>query len=195
MVKLTVQEIRKIMEDSGSIRNFAVIAHVDHGKTTLSDSLVAAAGLMATSQAGDSCVLDTKEEEKLRGITISSTSISLGFQNPDDKQYLLNMIDCPGHVDFNSEVSAALRVTDGALVVVDCVEGVCVQTETVLRQALSERVRPVLHLNKLDRAFLELKQTPEETYEMLCKTITHVNDIINQYCDPTVGDWTVSPED
>ena len=116
----------------------------------------------------------------------------------NDKSYLINLIDSPGHVDFSSEVTAALRVTDGALVVVDCIEGVCVQTETVLRQALSERIRPVLHMNKLDRAFLELQLDGEEAYQSFSRAIENVNVIIATYDDPLMtaafGDVQVQPE-
>lgn len=213
------------MDNAANIRNMSVIAHVDHGKSTLSDSLVAAAGIIATATAGDQRFMDNRQDEIDRGITIKATSISLYYEKVDDnkekKEYLINLIDSPGHVDFSSEVTAALRVTDGALVVIDCIEGVCVQTETVLRQALAERIkydiifcldrlfcymtdrfltkyflhyRPVLMINKLDRAILELQLTPEDAYQNFSKAIESANVVIATYHDKVLGDVQVYPE-
>jgi len=181
----------------------SVIAHVDHGKSTLTDSLVAAAGIIALEDAGNVRLTDTRADEKERGITIKSTGISLYFAMPseydvppasDGRDFLINLIDSPGHVDFSSEVTAALRVTDGGLVVVDVVEGVCVQTETVLRQALGERIVPVLTINKLDRGFLELQLEPESMYQNFVRVIENANVIMATYQDELMGDLTVYPE-
>ncbi|VAI39498.1 unnamed protein product [Triticum turgidum subsp. durum] len=194
MVKFTAEELRGIMDKKNNIRNMSVIAHVDHGKSTLTDSLVAAAGIIAQEVAGDVRMTDTRADEAERGITIKSTGISLFYQmtpeslemykgDRDGDEYLINLIDSPGHVDFSSEVTAALRITDGALVVVDCIEGVCVQTETVLRQALGERIRPVLTVNKMDRCFLELQFEGEEAYQTFSRVIENANVIMATYED------------
>lgn len=115
-----------------------------------------------------------------------------GFQgNREGDDFLVNLIDSPGHVDFSSEVTAALRITDGALVVVDCVEGVCVQTETVLRQALTERIRPVLTVNKMDRCFLELMLDGEEAYNTYLRVIENANVLMATYQDEAMGDLQV----
>lgn len=209
MVKFTIEQLREIMDRKNNIRNMSVIAHVDHGKSTLTDSLVAAAGIIATEAAGDMRLTDTRADEQERCITIKSTGISLYYDmKPEDlaeyvepkgyerngNEYLINLIDSPGHVDFSSEVTAALRITDGALVVVDCVEGVCVQTETVLRQALSERIKPVMTVNKLDRCFLELMLDGEEAYQTYARVIENANVIMATYADEAIGDVQVYPE-
>ncbi|KAJ7457853.1 P-loop containing nucleoside triphosphate hydrolase protein [Mycena latifolia] len=193
------------MDRPTNIRNMSVIAHVDHGKSTLTDSLVSKAGIIATSNVGTARYTDTRPDEKERGITIKSTALSMYFelgkddmsavkQKTDGSSFLVNLIDSPGHVDFSSEVTAALRVTDGALVVVDTVEGVCVQTETVLRQALTERIKPVVVINKVDRALLELQISPEVLYQSFCRTIESVNVTISTYHDSALGDVQVYPD-
>ncbi|KAF8929162.1 Elongation factor 2 [Dissophora ornata] len=205
MVNFTIDQIRALMDKVTNVRNMSVIAHVDHGKSTLTDSLVSKAGIISSARAGEARFTDTRQDEQERGITIKSTAISLFFEMteddlPDIKQksdgtaFLINLIDSPGHVDFSSEVTAALRVTDGALVVVDCVDGVCVQTETVLRQALGERIKPVVVINKVDRALLELQVTKEDLYNSFQRTIESVNVIIATYKDNTLGDVQVYPE-
>jgi len=201
MVNFTVDQVRECMDKKDNIRNMSVIAHVDHGKSTLTDSLVAKAGIIAAAKAGETRATDTRKDEQDRCITIKSTAISMYFDMAEkdlefvkqtkakkadgslETGYLINLIDSPGHVDFSSEVTAALRVTDGALVVVDCVSGVCVQTETVLRQAIAERIRPVLFMNKMDRALLELQLEQEELYQTFQRIVENVNVIVATYAD------------
>ncbi|ODV98473.1 hypothetical protein PACTADRAFT_48226 [Pachysolen tannophilus NRRL Y-2460] len=205
MVAFTVDQIRGLMDKTTNVRNMSVIAHVDHGKSTLTDSLVQRAGIISAAKAGEARFTDTRKDEQERGITIKSTAISLYAemsdedvkeikQKTDGNSFLINLIDSPGHVDFSSEVTAALRVTDGALVVVDCVEGVCVQTETVLRQSLAERIKPVVIINKVDRALLELQVTKEDLYQSFSRTVESVNVIISTYSDKTLGDVQVYPD-
>jgi len=205
MVNFTVDQIRTMMERKDNIRNISVIAHVDHGKSTLTDSLIGKAGIIADARQGEARFMDTRDDEQARSITIKATSVSLYYErveNPDAEEkdqektpYLINLIDSPGHVDFSSEVTAALRVTDGALVVVDCIEGVCVQTETVLRQAIAERIRPVLFLNKLDRIFLEMSPTLDECYKNFRNSIESVNVICQTYRDEKLGSVEVLPQE
>uniref|UniRef100_A0A915JZM1 Tr-type G domain-containing protein n=1 Tax=Romanomermis culicivorax TaxID=13658 RepID=A0A915JZM1_ROMCU len=207
------------MDHKKNIRNMSVIAHVDHGKSTLTDSLVSKAGIIAAQKAGDMRFTDTRKDEQERCITIKSTAVSMYFvlperdavyikgenqleyrtdENGQKKPYtgfLINLIDSPGHVDFSSEVTAALRVTDGALVVVDCVSGVCVQTETVLRQAMGDCIKPILFMNKMDRALLELQLEPEELYQTFQRIVENINVIIATYGDESgpMGNIMVDP--
>jgi len=207
MVNFTVDQIREIMDKKRNIRNMSVIAHVDHGKSTLTDSLVSKAGIIAGAKAGEARFTDTRQDEQDRCITIKSTAVSMYYelaqkdldwitQEKDGNAFLINLIDSPGHVDFSSEVTAALRVTDGALVVVDCVSGVCVQTETVLRQAIAERIRPVLMMNKMDRALLELQLGQEEMFQTFNRIVESVNVIVGTYADEDgpMGDIQVKPD-
>ncbi|GAB2293172.1 hypothetical protein Dimus_027380 [Dionaea muscipula] len=164
--------------DPRKLRNICILAHVDHGKTTLADHLIAASGggVLHPKQAGKLRFMDYLDEEQRRAITMKSSSIVLRY-----KEYCVNLIDSPGHMDFCSEVSTAARLSDGALVLVDAVEGVHIQTHAVLRQAWVEKVTPCLVLNKIDRLISELKMSPMEAYERLLRIVHEVNGIMSAY--------------
>jgi elongation factor 2 len=171
------------------IRNIGIVAHIDHGKTTLSDSLLADAGLISMETAGRQLALDFHEDEQQRGITINAANVSMTHEY-DGKEYLINLIDTPGHVDFGGDVTRAMRAVDGVIVVICAVEGVMPQTKTVLNQALKERVRPAVFINKVDRLINELKLTPEELQQRFLKIIADVNKIISMK-QPKGVDWRV----
>ncbi|XP_060899710.1 elongation factor-like GTPase 1 isoform X1 [Labrus mixtus] len=170
----SVDKIIALQKSPANTRNLCILAHVDHGKTTLADCLVASNGIISSRLAGKLRYLDSREDEQIRGITMKSSAISLHYKK-GDQEYLLNLIDSPGHVDFSSEVSTAVRLCDGAIVVVDAVEGLCPQTQVVLRQAWLENIRPVLVINKIDRLIMELKLTSQEAYSHLQKILEQVN--------------------
>jgi elongation factor 2 len=172
-----VDRVAALMGKPEMIRNIGIVAHIDHGKTTLSDNLLAGAGMLSKELAGNACWTDSDEEEQERGITIDSANVSMVHEY-EGKEYLINLIDTPGHVDFGGDVTRAMRAVDGAVVVIDAVEGTMPQTETVLRQALKEHVKPVLFINKVDRLINELQVDGQEMQIRLGKLIDHVNKLI-----------------
>ncbi|MFH0961451.1 MAG: elongation factor EF-2 [archaeon] len=195
----TQEEVKEktleLMSHPDLIRNIGIVAHVDHGKTTLTDNLLAGAGIISDELAGDQTWTDYDEIEQQRGITIKSANVSM-IQDFNGKNYLINLIDTPGHVDFGGEVTRALRAVDGAVVLCDAVEGVMPQTEAVLRQALKDRAKPVLFINKVDRYVRELKLTPEIMQKQFVKIIQNVNEIIYKYApDEYKSKWRVSIEE
>lgn len=173
------------------IRNIGICAHIDHGKTTLSDNLLAGAGMISEDLAGDQRALDFDEQEQARGITIDAANVSMVHEYKGD-EYLINLIDTPGHVDFGGDVTRAMRAVDGAVVVVCAVEGIMPQTETVLRQALKENVKPVLFINKVDRLINELKLEPDELQKRFINIYMEANKLIkNMAPEDKKEDWAV----
>ncbi|GAB0134019.1 hypothetical protein EsDP_00002405 [Epichloe bromicola] len=190
MPVVTAEKLASLQRQSDDIRNICILAHVDHGKTSLTDALLATNGIISPKLAGKIRYLDSRPDEQLRGITMESSAISLYFSMlrrstpeaaPQPKEYLINLIDSPGHIDFSSEVSTASRLCDGAVVLVDAVEGVCSQTVTVLRQTWTEKLKPLLVINKMDRLVTELKMTPAEAYVHLSKLLEQVNAVLGSF--------------
>ncbi|TDH71368.1 hypothetical protein CCR75_006594 [Bremia lactucae] len=183
--RVTPEVLAALQHTPERIRNICIVAHVDHGKTTLSDSLVSSNGLISERLAGKVRYLDNTEEEQIRGITMKSSAISLVYQ-PDpgpennlEAPYLINLVDSPGHVDFSFDVSTAVRLCDGALVLIDAVEGVCAQTHAVIRQAWNEGIRPCLVINKMDRLIQELQLSPQEAYQRLHRILEQANAVLS----------------
>lgn len=179
------------MDKKANIRNTGVITHVDHAKSTLMDFLMCKAGIIVSARSGETCFRNTRKDEQECSLS-KSMAISLFYkpsennlnfikQNRDGSGFLINLINSPGHVDFSSEVTAVLRVTDSTLVMVDCVSGMCVQTETVLCQAVAEGIKLVLMMNKMDWALLELQQEPKELYKPFQHIVENINVIISTY--------------
>ncbi|WPT16578.1 Elongation factor-like GTPase 1 [Picochlorum sp. SENEW3] len=186
-MEVDTQTIVALQQQTAKIRNVCILAHVDHGKTTLSDHLIASNGLIHPRLAGELRYMDSNEDEQARGITMKSSSISL-LHIPKgeprevlDSGYLFNLIDSPGHIDFCSEVSTAARLSDGAFVLVDAVEGVCIQTHAVLRQAWEERLEMCLVINKIDRMILELELDPLEAYTRIVSIVSNVNMVLSSF--------------
>ena len=172
-----VDKVTRIMKKPEQIRNIAICAHIDHGKTTLTDNLLAGAGMMSEELAGKQLLMDFHEDEQERGITIDTASVSM-VHELEGKEYLINLMDTPGHIDFGGDVTRAMRAVDGAVVLSCAVEGIMPQTETVLKQALREKVKPILFINKVDRLIKELQLTPEQMQERFIGVINSVNKFI-----------------
>ena len=190
-----IKRATEVMQTRERIRNLAIAAHIDHGKTTLSDNLIAGAGMMSEELAGKSRVLDFDDQESARGITINAASASM-VHDVNGHDYLINLIDTPGHVDFGGDVTRAMRAVDGCIILTCAVEGAMPQTETVVRQALKEKVKPVLFINKVDRLINELQVTPEDMQERFMVQITKVNNLISRFApDGHEKDWQVSVQD
>ncbi len=192
--KKMIDKIKELMWMPERIRNMGIVAHIDHGKTTLSDNLLAGAGMISEELAGQQLYLDFDEQERERGITINAANVSMVHEYRG-KEYLINLIDTPGHVDFGGDVTRAMRAVDGVIVVVDAVEGVMPQTETVLRQALRENVKPVLFVNKVDRLIKELELTPQQMQEKLMNVILEVNKLIKAMKPEKYKEWMIKVED
>ena len=191
----------ELMKDQSLIRNLGTAAHIDHGKTTFSDNLIAGAGMMSSETAGEQRLLDYDEQEAARGITINAASAAMvvPYKEPatgEMKHYLVNLIDTPGHVDFGGDVTRAMRALDGVYILCCAVEGIMPQTETVIRQAMKERVRPMLFINKVDRAIVEQQLTPQMMIEKFSKIITQFNQkIMDVLPAPLNKQWQVSLQD
>ncbi len=179
--------IKEVINDPEHIRNIAIAAHIDHGKTTLTDNLLARAGMISEKLAGDQRFMDFDDQEAERGITIYSANVSM-VHELNGQDYLINLIDTPGHVDFGGDVTRAMRAVDGVVVLVDAVDGVMPQTETVMKQALNEGVKPVLFINKVDRLIEEMQLTPEEMQERFIDIIREANTALRKYAEEDLAD-------
>src|SRR5256712_12687168 len=186
-----IKKAQALLHLKDRIRNIGTAAHIDHGKTTLSDSLIAGAGMISEELAGQQLFMDYDEQEQARGITINAAIASM-VHDFEGGQYLINLIDTPGHVDFGGDVTRAMRAIDGVIILVDSVEGIMPQTETVIRQALKERVRPALFINKGDRLGNEVKISPDQMQQRFTKIITEGNNPIRKRPPEDMGEKSMA---
>ena len=193
--KSMTERIVETMKYPEQIRNIATSSHVHHGKTTLTDNLMGGAGMIAEEMAGKAMYTWFDPQERDRQLTIYGANVAMVHEF-EHKDYLINLVDTPGHVDFGGDVTRAMRSIDGTIVLVDPVEGIMPQTETVFRQALHERVKPVLFINKTDRLIRELKMTPEQMVERFEAVIRDVNILIQKYAEDEFKEkWLVNVQD
>jgi len=196
--KEMIERIKDAMNNPERIRNVATSSHVHHGKTSLTDNLMGGAGMLSEKVVGDvktGMFTWFDQQERERQLTIYGANVSMVHEY-EGKDYLINLVDTPGHVDFGGDVTRAMRAVDGTIVLVCGVEGIMPQTETVFRQALRERVKPILFINKIDRLIKELKLTPESMQERFTKIIQDVNLLIQKYVeDEYKNKWLVNVAD
>lgn len=192
-----VEEIQKMIRSHPLElrRIFSITAHIDHGKSTACDYLMARAGLLSHDYEGERRLTDYDEEEQERGITIF-TSVALLNYEFEGKTYLLEINDTPGHISFTGEVSRALRGSDGAVILVDALEGCMTQTITNIHLSVGEEwCRPILFINKVDRLIMELKLPPEKIIQRFQQIIQEVNREIEQIAPPQVkGKWILDAD-
>lgn len=193
-----IEKMRRLSKAQENIRNICTSAHIHHGKTAFTDNLLAASGFMSEAAAGD---LDKgmatwqHADEQERLMTVDSANVSMVHQYGDE-EYLINLIDTPGHIDFGGNVTRAMRAIDGTIVLVCASEGIMPQTETVIKQALRERVKPTLFINKVDRLINEMQYTPEEIQERFVKLIIEFNRLIESIAEKEFKEkWKVSIQD
>jgi elongation factor 2 len=189
------QKIQRLSKNQTHIRNIATSAHIHHGKTALTDNLLAASGHMAAKNAGsleEGMATWQHSDEQERLMTVDAANVSM-VHNFHGDEYLINLIDTPGHVDFSGNVTRAMRAIDGTIVLVCAVEGIMPQTETVIKQALRERVKPVLFINKVDRMMKEMQLTPEAMQQKFIQIIEEFNKLIREIAEPEFkSKWQVS---
>ena len=181
-----VDKVRRLAGAPKNIRNICTSAHIHHGKTAFTDNLLAASGHMASKNAGDleeGMATWQHKDEQERLLTVDAANVSMVHEF-GGHEYLINLIDTPGHIDFGGNVTRAMRAIDGTIVLVCAVEGIMPQTETELKQAIRERVKPVLFINKVDRLIKELKLTPDKIQERFLDLIKRFNNLIEQLAEP-----------
>eukprot|EP00761_Pharyngomonas_kirbyi_P000852 gb/GECH01000853.1/.p1 GENE.gb/GECH01000853.1/~~gb/GECH01000853.1/.p1 ORF type:complete len:1021 (+),score=214.98 gb/GECH01000853.1/:1-3063(+) len=183
-----------LMSHLDMVRNVSLVGHLHHGKTSLMDMLIRETHYVDWPLEKEVKYTDYRKDEQQRGLSIKSTPMSLVLQDSKPKSYLMNILDTPGHVNFSDEVSASLRLSDGAIIVVDAVEGVMVQTERVIRHALAERLPIVVIINKIDRLILELRLPPSDAYFKIKHTLEQINKVIRESPHSVNNSQRISPE-
>lgn len=174
-------------------RMVALAGQLHHGKTLFMDMLVGETHTIDWDLEHDYRYTDTRKDEQQRGISIKSTPMSLVLPDLRGKSHLINLMDCPGHSNFNDEMTAAYRLADGAVIIIDAAEGVMSNTEAAIKHAVEQKLAIVVVINKIDRLVLELKLPPADAYHKLRHTIDEVNNILS-FCSHGTEQYHVSPE-